>query len=64
MAEIPSNVPEHLRAGLERFSAGCTVCGAMSWRALPPHSTTTGECRYECRECGNVFDVPMVEEAE
>ncbi len=40
---------------LKRISAGCLVCGAMSWKP-----TGTGE--MACDDCGNVFDAPFVRE--
>ena len=47
--------PEHLRLMLARFRDGCEVCGVMSWRAMPGGG-------MRCGECGNVFDVPVIEE--
>lgn len=47
--------PEHLRLMLDRFRQGCEVCGVMDWRA-----TKSGEMACGC--CGNVFDVPVIEE--
>lgn len=55
--------PEHLREHLERFARGCVVCGAMQWRVLPERSPDE-HTRYGCGCCGNVFDAPLVEEAD
>lgn len=50
-----SGLPEHLRLMLDRFQRGCEVCGAMSWFA-------TANGNMSCGSCGNVFDVPLMDE--
>lgn len=52
-------VPERLRLRLARFAQGCEVCGAMDWRAK---GTDESGAIYECFNCGNVFDQPVIEE--
>lgn len=47
--------PPHLQLMLARFSQGCEVCQAMHWRA-----NSNGD--MQCGNCGNVFDVPVIEE--
>lgn len=50
-------IPERYRLMLDRFSRGCEVCGDMNWFA-----TASGE--MSCGSCGNIFDVPLMDEAD
>lgn len=52
-----SPVPEKFRLMLARFSRGCEMCGVMQWRA-----TKSGE--MACGNCGNVFDMPLMDERD
>lgn len=52
-------IPEHLRLHLARFVQGCEVCGVMNWRCK--RADEDGAV-YECIDCGNVFEQPVIEE--
>ena len=51
-------MPERFRLLVERFAQGCEVCGVMSWRCI---GADENGAIYGCTNCGNVFDVPVVE---